>query len=76
MFYYQFTNLWIAHTSEDSTSLGRLNGVVLKPRDRQGQSPLDPMLIQLHTGESGGKRSRPEWGAAQPWIMEEDCIAH
>ena len=56
VFYYQeFTNLWTAHTTEDSTSLGRADGVVL--RTGTGPESLHPWFPQLHTGKGRGEET-------------------
>lgn len=56
MFYYQeFTNLWTAHTTEDSTSWGRADGVVVRTWTGTGTKSLDPWFTQLHIGKGWGE---------------------
>lgn len=73
VFYYQkFTNPWTAHTSDDSTPLGRVNGVVLRNQTETGTEPLDPPFTQLHFGKGEGIR---QVGAEGSCVFWRDCIA-
>lgn len=75
LYCWEFTNVWTACTSENSTSWGVRGWGAQTSEPGIGTEPLAHCPHSFTLGGLGEEGTRRGWGAAQLWVLEKDCIA-